>query len=78
MICDFFKNKPILANEVMGDLPRKLVVPLFPFAIIGTKYSDPFYIEFKNKRKDVNNKVYVCIFICLCTKAIHLHIVSYY
>ncbi|CAL1280444.1 unnamed protein product [Larinioides sclopetarius] len=33
-------------------------------------------VKFKNQRKGVLNKIYVCIFVCMSTKAIHLDFVS--
>ncbi|GBN24424.1 hypothetical protein AVEN_39034-1 [Araneus ventricosus] len=60
----------------MGDLPRERVTPSFPFCYVGIDFCGPFHIKFKNQRKGILNKVYVCIFVCLSTKAIHLDFVS--
>ncbi|GBO36029.1 hypothetical protein AVEN_120788-1 [Araneus ventricosus] len=71
-----FKNKPVLERQIMGDLPRERVTPSFPFCYVGIDFCGPFHIKFKNQRKGILNKVYVCIFVCLSTKAIHLDFVS--
>ncbi|XP_035214359.1 uncharacterized protein LOC118188110 [Stegodyphus dumicola] len=60
----------------MGDLPKERVTPSYPFSNVGTDFCGPFHIKFKNQRKGKLNKVYVCIFVCLSTKAIHLDFVS--
>ena len=35
-----------------------------------------YFFKFKNLRKEVQNKIYVVVYICLCTKSIHLDFVS--
>ncbi|GFT78171.1 integrase catalytic domain-containing protein [Trichonephila clavipes] len=74
VIC--FKNKPILSNQIMGDLPKKRVTPSYPFNNCGVDFCGPFMVTFKNQRKGILNKVYVLIFVCLATKAIQLDFVS--
>jgi len=71
-----FKNKPILTSQIMGNLPKERVTPTFPFNNCGVDFCGPFYIKFKNQRKGVLNKIYVSVFVCLVTKAIHLDFVS--
>lgn len=71
-----FKTKPVLESQIMGDLPKERVTTSFPFSNVGIDFCGPFYIKFKNQRKGVLNKVYVCIFVCLSTKAIHLDFVT--
>ncbi|GFW35715.1 uncharacterized protein TNCV_4435641 [Trichonephila clavipes] len=71
-----FKNKPIVANQLMGSLPRQRVNPSFPFLHTGIAYCGPFFIRYKHQRKGTYQKIYVAIFVCLASKAIHLEIVS--
>ncbi|GFX91198.1 uncharacterized protein TNCV_1246131 [Trichonephila clavipes] len=71
-----FKNKPIVANQFMGSLPRERVNPSFPFLHTGIDYSGPFFIRYKHQRKGTYQKIYVAIFVCLASKAVHLEIVS--
>ncbi|GFW18349.1 integrase catalytic domain-containing protein [Trichonephila clavipes] len=70
-----FKNKPIVANQLMGSLPRERVNPSFPFLHTGIDYCGPFFIRYKHHRKGTYQKIYVAIF-CLASKAVHLEIVS--
>ncbi|GFT75660.1 integrase catalytic domain-containing protein [Trichonephila clavipes] len=60
----------------MGDLPKERVTPSYPFNNCGVNFCGPFMVKFKNQCKGVLNKVYVSIFVCLSTKAIHLDFVS--
>ncbi|GFU93068.1 uncharacterized protein TNCV_2900531 [Trichonephila clavipes] len=71
-----FKNKPIVANQLMGSLPRERVNPSFPFLHTGIDYCGPFFIRYKHQRKGTYQKIYVAIFVCLASKAVHLKIVS--
>ncbi|GFV63770.1 retrovirus-related Pol polyprotein from transposon 17.6 [Trichonephila clavipes] len=71
-----FKNKPIVANQLMGSLPRERVNPSFPFLHTGIDYCVPFFIRYKHQRKGTYQKIYVAIFVCLASKAVHLEIVS--
>lgn len=71
-----FKTKPIAMDQIMGDLPSDRVNRNFPFNVCGIDYCGPFYIKYKNQRKGLLNKVYVCIFVCFVTKAVHLEIVD--
>ncbi|GFY12223.1 uncharacterized protein TNCV_4935121 [Trichonephila clavipes] len=71
-----FKNKPIVANQLMGSLPRERVNPSFPFLHTGIDYCGPFFIRYKHQRKGTYQKIYVAIFVCLASKAVHLEIAS--
>ncbi|GFT54632.1 integrase catalytic domain-containing protein [Trichonephila clavipes] len=60
----------------MGDLPKERITPDKVFNSTGIDVCGPFFIKIKYQRKGLEIKVYVCIFICLVTKAIHLEIIS--
>ncbi|GBN55088.1 hypothetical protein AVEN_10451-1, partial [Araneus ventricosus] len=74
VIC--YKNKPVIAGQIMGNLPKERVTPISAFTNCGIDFCGPFLIKFKNQRKGIYSKLYVAIFICLSTKAIHLETVS--
>ncbi|GBM35448.1 hypothetical protein AVEN_73247-1 [Araneus ventricosus] len=63
-------------TQIMGDLTKERVMKKFPFSVSGIDLYGPFSIKFKNQRKGVYHKTYVCIFICFATKAIHLECIS--
>ncbi|GFW72070.1 uncharacterized protein TNCV_4789581 [Trichonephila clavipes] len=71
-----FINKPIVANQLMGSIPRERVNPSFPFLHTGIDYCGPFFIRYKHQRKVIYQKIYVAIFVCLASKAVHLELVS--
>ncbi|XP_035228422.1 uncharacterized protein LOC118200567 [Stegodyphus dumicola] len=60
----------------MGQLPKERIEPSPPFTVTGIDFCGPFYVKFKGQRKGVLNKIYVAIYVCFCTKAIHLDFVS--
>ncbi|GFW71796.1 integrase catalytic domain-containing protein [Trichonephila clavipes] len=71
-----FRQKPTWVDQLMGNLPSERVTPSAPFLNLGVDFCGPFQIKFKNQRKGIFSKVYVAIFVCLATKAIHLEAVT--
>lgn len=72
-----FKAKPPkFENYLMGELPSVRVNPDRPFINVGTDYGGPFYIKDRKTRGAKILKSYVCLFVCLCTKAVHIELVS--
>ena len=74
MKCFRFNANPI--NYKMGDLPASRVQASRPFLHVGTDFCGPFYIKEKKLRNRAKIKIYVCIFICMSIKAVHLEVVS--
>ncbi|GFU77525.1 integrase catalytic domain-containing protein [Trichonephila clavipes] len=70
------KANPTCTDQIMADLPRDRVIKNYPFNVSGVDFCGPFYIKYKGQRKGVYNKIYVCIFICFVSKAVHLDIVT--
>ncbi|XP_058840722.1 uncharacterized protein LOC131696195 [Topomyia yanbarensis] len=66
-----FKRNPRLAEQFMGDLPKGRVerVPAF------FDFAGPISIR-QGIRKAIPVKGYICVFVCLVTKAIHLEAVE--
>ncbi|GBM39815.1 hypothetical protein AVEN_45779-1 [Araneus ventricosus] len=60
----------------MGDLPEGRVNLNFVFNSGGIDFPGPFYIKTKLHKRFPPTKIYVCIIICLSTKAIHVELVS--
>ncbi|XP_042913376.2 uncharacterized protein, partial [Parasteatoda tepidariorum] len=67
-----FTSKPFLSTQIMGNLPSERVNMSPPFSVTGIGLCGPFTVKYKHQRKGTLNKVYICIFICFSTKAIHL------
>lgn len=68
-ICRRFDCKPFRLPE-FPEFPTSRVLPSKPFTHIGLDLFGPF----KAKRGEVTIKVYGVIFVCFCTRAIHLEL----
>lgn len=71
-----FSVKPTSTKYLMGDLPEMRVNRYLPFLNVGTDFCGPFWLKNKGGRGSKNQKAYVCLFVCMCTKAVHLELVS--
>ncbi|XP_038106952.1 uncharacterized protein LOC119766466 [Culex quinquefasciatus] len=72
-----FKANPLKTTQLMGDLPSYRVQPAPVFSNTGVDYAGPFWIKASSAtRKPQITKAYVCLFVCLQTRAIHLELVS--
>ncbi|XP_062557644.1 uncharacterized protein LOC134222513 [Armigeres subalbatus] len=69
-----FRCKPTSVQQFMGDLPAARVTISRPFSETGVDYFGPIYLRPVPRRATV--KAYVAVFVCLCTKAVHLELVS--
>ncbi|XP_058816239.1 uncharacterized protein LOC131679517 [Topomyia yanbarensis] len=69
-----FRAKPTPVQQFMGELPSARVTVSRPFSKTGVDYFGPVYLRPVPRRGAV--KAYVAIFICLCTKAVHIELVS--
>ncbi|XP_064212957.1 uncharacterized protein LOC107399201 [Tribolium castaneum] len=71
-----FRAKPPDSNYLMGSLPACRVTPAPPFFRTGVDYAGPIMIRNKRGRGSSLVKAYICVFVCLTTRAIHLEAVS--
>ncbi|GBM66014.1 hypothetical protein AVEN_39181-1 [Araneus ventricosus] len=65
-----FKAKPLTNDQIMGSLPKERVNVNSPFNCTGIDFCGPFFIKYKGQRKGIYHKIYVCIFVCMVTKAL--------
>ncbi|XP_026730718.1 uncharacterized protein LOC113495917 [Trichoplusia ni] len=63
-------------QPIMGDLPNVRTNADFPFNCSGMDFAGPFMISSKKGRGNRVTKAYLCVFVCLITKALHLEVVS--
>ena len=63
-------------NQLMGQLPPERVTPGSVFENVGVDYAGPFLIKYGSVRKPTIIKAYVCVFVSLSVKAVHLEMVS--
>ncbi|KAL0870961.1 hypothetical protein ABMA27_004784 [Loxostege sticticalis] len=74
VICARYRGSVV--KPIMGNLPSFRTESLFPFYSTGTDFAGPFYISSRQGRGNRITKCYLCIFICLSTRAVHLEVVS--
>ena len=60
----------------MGQLPIERVTPDIVFENTGVDYAGPVYTKYGYVRKPTVVKSYVCVFVSLSVKAVHLELVS--
>lgn len=61
---------------IMGQLPAERVTPDLVFNRVGVDYAGPIYVKYGYVRKPTLVKAYVCVFVSLSVKAVHLELVS--
>ncbi|GFW37350.1 integrase catalytic domain-containing protein [Trichonephila clavipes] len=71
-----FRNRPKFAEQIMGDLPESRVCPFSVFQRTGIDFAGPFLIRSSKGRGSRNTKCYICVFVYLATKAVHLEVIS--
>ena len=61
----------------MGQLhAARTTPPSPPFTTTGIDYAGPFTLKLGHTRKPVLVKAYLAIFVCFCTRAVHIEVVS--
>jgi len=71
-----FKQKPIIVQPIMGNLPRDRITCSRPFSRCGVDFAGPILIKSSLRRNAPCDKGYISIFVCFATKAIHIELVS--
>lgn len=70
-----FKYRPIFVQHIMGDLPKEPVESSRAYSKAGIDFAGPFHVKTNVRQNAPTNKTYVCIWICLATKAVHVELV---
>ena len=70
------KAAPKPQPQLLGELPAERICTSPAFTSTGLDFAGPFTIKKGHTRKPVLLKSYLCLFICLATKAIHLEVIS--
>lgn len=60
----------------MGELPSVRVIPSRPFLHSGVDYAGPINLRVSKGRGHKSYKGYICLFVCMTTRAVHLEAVS--
>ncbi|XP_046145327.1 uncharacterized protein LOC123988627 [Osmia bicornis bicornis] len=70
--------RAVTASQQMSDLPAVRVTPSRAFVHCGLDYAGPFSALAYRGRGQRAQKVYIALFVCLATRAIHLELVRDY
>ena len=62
--------------QLLGQLPKERLSPGLVFERVGVDYAAPLLIKQGSKRKPTLVKAYMCRFVSLTIKAVHLEVVS--
>lgn len=65
-----------LIQPYMGDLPMTRFEQGRPFINVGVDFGGPFLFKTGSRRNSPVSKCWLCLFICMATKAVHLEVVS--
>ncbi|KAL0810597.1 hypothetical protein ABMA28_010714 [Loxostege sticticalis] len=63
-------------TQLMGQLPEVRLRPSKPFRSSGVDYAGPINIRFSPGRGSKSYKGYICVFVCMVSRAIHLEAVT--
>ena len=74
VICRRIAAKP--QGQLMGQLPAERVTPDSVFNKVGVDYAGPLQLKLGSTRKPTIVKAYVCVFVSLSIRAVHLKLVS--
>lgn len=71
-----WKTNPIACNPKMGNLPKPRISQLKPFSESGVDFGGPFLVVTQRSRGCKAIKCYICLFVCMATKALHLELAT--
>ena len=74
VVCRRDSAKP--QAQMLGQLPSERVSPGSVFQCVGVDYAGPILTKRGATRKPILDKSYVCVFVSLAVKAVHLEVVS--
>ena len=70
------KNNGLTCNPLMGQLPSARAKPARPFLRSGVDFAGPIQLRTAKGRGHKSYKGYICLFICMSTRALHVDAVS--
>ncbi|XP_041971483.1 uncharacterized protein LOC121727618 isoform X1 [Aricia agestis] len=72
--CCRFAGRSI--QPVMGNLPKERLSMTYPFLNVAVDYAGPILIADKKGRGCKLIKSWICVFVCLAVKAVHVELVT--
>ena len=74
VVCRRTSTRP--QPQLMGQLPLERITPGIVFENVGIDYAGPIYLKLGRVRKPTIVKAYICLFVAMSVKAVHLEAVS--
>lgn len=74
VVCVRYSKKK--GTQLMGQLPEVRLIPCKPFKSAGVDYAGPIDIRFSPGRGAKTYKGYICLFVCMVTRAVHIEAVT--
>lgn len=71
-----FKASPKVLQPSMGDLPKSRLLGTKAFTHVGVDFAGPFLVKSDLLLRIQTTKGYLCMFVCMTTRAVHLELVS--
>lgn len=71
-----FRHRQQTSQQYMASLPSSRVSQAYPFENTGCDYAGPITLKLHPGRNPRKTKGYICLFVCLATKAMHLELAS--
>jgi len=71
-----YRTRPRGVQPVMGNLPKFRLQQIKPFTAVGVDYAGPIMLKPSTTRSTVPCQAYICLFVCMATKALHLELAS--
>ncbi len=74
VVCRRTSAKP--QPQLLGQLPPERITPGIVFEYAGIDYAGPVHLKLGRVRKPTFVKAYICLFVAMSVKAVHLEVVS--
>ncbi|XP_025202896.1 uncharacterized protein LOC112599977 [Melanaphis sacchari] len=71
-----YRIRPRGVQPVMGNLPKFRLQQVKPFTAVGVDYAGPIVLKSSPTRRTDSCHAYICLFVCMATKALHLELAS--
>ncbi|XP_055303270.1 uncharacterized protein LOC129568954, partial [Sitodiplosis mosellana] len=71
-----FRQNPTPLNQLMAPLPTIKTTPARAFIHCGLDFAGPIEIKSGELRNSPSIKTYICVFVCMASKACHLELVG--
>lgn len=63
-------------DQIMGSIPKVQIAEALPFKNVGVDYAGPINIKASKLRTNKSHKAWIALFVCMCTKAVHIEVVT--